>query len=194
MNCWNFRLRFPFVQSWLSIFYDSTCCNYWWLIIGIFSPRLLKYYAHLYTHCEKTWVCHTDTPKMKMMTKETVVLLSVLTLRNFDSMLLVSVGKKNLWTLQKWCFRDSSDLIPPCNTAVFVCSEDVRCQPLHGPGHCTWLGPAAAGCWRRTHLGGGTCSSRGLHHLHRHRYPAVQEVSEEHMQNVGVSLLSSVSL
>lgn len=31
---------------------------------------------------------------MKMMTKETVVLISVLTLRNFDSMLLVSVGKK----------------------------------------------------------------------------------------------------
>lgn len=31
-----------------------------------------------------------------MMTKETVVLLSVLTLRNFDSMLLVSVGKKKI--------------------------------------------------------------------------------------------------
>ena len=58
--------------------------------------------------------------------------------------------------------------------------ENVCDQPVHGhgvdPGD---RGRAAGGDGgRRPHLGGGPRAGRGLHHLHRHRHPPLQEVSD----------------
>lgn len=61
---------------------------------------------------------------------------------------------------------------------VCTLAEDVRGQPLHRPSDRPRVRPAALRPGvRRPHLGGWTRSGRGLHHLHRHRYPSVQKVS-----------------
>lgn len=60
---------------------------------------------------------------------------------------------------------------------VCLFTEDVRGQPVHWPSDCPRFRPAALGCGWWSDLGGGTCPGCGLHHLYRHRYPALQKVS-----------------
>lgn len=64
------------------------------------------------------------------------------------------------------------------NVLCLCIVEDVRGQPLHRPSDSPRLRPPAPGRGGWSDLGGGTRPGRGLHHLHRHRHPALQEVSE----------------
>jgi len=60
---------------------------------------------------------------------------------------------------------------------VCVFTEDVRGQPLHRPRDRPRFRSPAPRCRWWSDMGGWTRPGCGLHHLHRHRYPALQKVS-----------------